>query len=398
MQVTYLERNPGVWRLRIETGRSAPTADHPAGERQFSYETVKGVEDDARRRRFEILRAHEEGSFAKPDKMTVAGLLGRPVDKPKDFGHWVAQRVALGQISRSSAENYQIMLDAHVIPKLGATRLQKLTAADIQGVYTAMLKAGQSRATVRQLHRIVRCAFKAARKTRLIVVDPMDEVEAPRVAKSQPKAIGADDMAKIVEACEGDWKYPIAVVAFGGGFRRGEVLGLRRRDVDLAGARIHVRGQLVEYHDGSNEWMPPKTEAGVRTVAISAELVDLLRGVLRAGLEARMRGGVGGDGLDDAPVFTEDGVAWIRPARLTRGFSKLCDAIGLPAFTFHGTRHTHATMLLQRVGKSGAKAVSQRLGHSDIAVTLRVYQTVLADDDRELSDIMGTICTPKRVR
>jgi integrase len=55
-------------------------------------------------------------------------------------------------------------------------------------------------------------------------------------------------------------------------------------------------------------------------------------------------------------------------------------------------------MLLQRVGKAGAKAVSQRLGHADIAVTLRVYQTVLADDDRELADMMGTICTPKRVR
>lgn len=398
MNVTYIERAPGVWRLRIETGRSTPTAAHPDGEREFSYETVRGVEDDARRRRFDILRSHEEGSFARPDKLTVAGFLGRPVDEPEAFSHWVGQRLALGIIGRSSAENYQIMLDAYFLPKLGATKLQKLTAADIQAAYTAMLKDGLSRTTVSQLHRIVRCAFKSARKTRLIIVNPMDEVVAPKLPKQKPKATDAAGMAKVLAACEGNWKWPIAVVAFGCGFRRGEVLGLRRKDVDLAGAKIAVVGQLVEYHDGSHEWQAPKTEAGVRTVAISPEVVDVLRKVMRESLEARMRAGVGGDGLDDAPVFTRDGVSWIRPARLSDSFNRLCDRIGLPAFTFHGTRHTHATVLLSKVGKSGAKAVSERLGHADIATTLRIYQTVLAEDDRELAGLMGTICTPKAVR
>jgi integrase len=290
------------------------------------------------------------------------------------------------------------MLDAYVIPKLGATRLQKLAAHEIQGAYASMLAAGLSRSTVYQLHRILRCALRSARKTRLIVVNPMEEVEAPKGVKATPKATDAAGMAKILAACEGDWKWPIAVVAFGCGLRRGEVLGLRRKDVDLSGARISVCGQLVEYHDGTNAWREPKTASGVRTVAISPELVDVLRGVLREGLEARMRAGIGGDGLDEAPVFTRDGVTFIRPGTLSNGFNELCDKLGMPAFTFHGTRHTHATMLLQRVGKAGAKAVSQRLGHADIAVTLRVYQTVLADDDRELADMMGTICTPKRVR
>jgi integrase len=388
MHVTYIKRSRGAWRLRIET-KSAPIAEHPRGERLFSYETVRGVEGDARKRRTEILRAHKGGSFALPDNLTVAGFLGRPIGEPKALSYWVAQRLALGNICRSTAENYQAMLDSHVIPKLGATKLQKLTSHEVQGVYTAMLKDGLHASTV-QLHRIVRCALKGARKTRLIVVDPMDEVEAPKPVKVTPKATDAAGMARILGACEGNWKWPIAVTAFGCGLRRGEVLGLRHKDVDLAAGKLYVRGQLVKYRDGSLEWKAPKTAAGARTVAISAELVSVLRDVIRPTLEARMRSGMGAAGLDDAPVFARDG-AWINPGALSQGFAALCDRIGLPAITFHGARHTHATMLLQRVGKSGAKAVSQRLGHSDIVVTLRVYQTVFEEDDRELADLMGTI-------
>jgi hypothetical protein len=179
MKATYLQRAPGVWRLRIETGKSAPTAEHPHGKRLFSYETIRGVKGDARRRRSDILRAHEEGSFALPDKLTVAGFLGRPIAEPEEFGEWVAQRLALGQIGRSTAENYQTMLDAYVVRKLGAIRLQKLTAHNVQGLYATMLKDGLHSSVV-HLHRILRVAFKDARKTRLIVVNIMDEVESPK--------------------------------------------------------------------------------------------------------------------------------------------------------------------------------------------------------------------------
>src|SRR5258708_20306578 len=139
------------------------------------------------------------------------------------------------------------------------------------------------------------------------------------------------------------------MIGFGAGLRRGEVLGLRRKDIDLARCKIEVRGQLVVYRDYSVEWKAPKTEAGSRTVSISGELVEVLRDVLRAGLEARMRGGVGADGLHHPPYFTHDGVAWINPERLTQSFAHLCDRAGLPDFTVHGTRHTHRTHLLPRV-------------------------------------------------
>jgi integrase len=380
MQVTYIERSPGVWRLRVEMGRGPPTEEHPNGERLFHYETVRGVEDDARRRRFDIIRTSEEGSFAKPDKLTVAAFLGQ----------WVAQRLALGKIGRSTAENYKGVLDVHAVPTLGSTRLQKLTAPDVQQVYAVMLAAGLHASAV-HLHRVLRVAFKDALKAGLVAVNIMDRVTGPKGVKIVPKATDAEGTAKVLAACEGNWKWPIAVVSFGTGLRLGEVIGLRHKDVDLANAKLYVRGQLIQYRDGTLEWKAPKTAAGARTVAISNELVGVLRDAIRATLEARMKAGLGGAGLEEAPVFSRDGLSWIKPRDLSKSFSTLCDRIGLPAFTFHGTRHTHGTALLKRVGPAGAKAVSQRLGHADIRVTLAVYQTVFEEDDRALADLQGPL-------
>jgi integrase len=56
-----------------------------------------------------------------------------------------------------------------------------------------------------------------------------------------------------------------------------------------------------------------------------------------------------------------------------------------PHFTFHGTRHAHLTEVLRKVGKAGAKAVSQRAGHADIMTTLSVYQAVFESDDANLA-------------
>jgi integrase len=381
MHVTYIERSPGTWRVRIERGRDAN------GKRLFSWETVRGTKDDAARRRFEIMQAHEEGTFAAPDKLTLGKFLSR----------WVAQQLALQAIRRSTAENYETMFNAYVAPTLGSTRLQRVTGGDIQALYTRLLTEPRrerrpplSLSSVAHLHRLLASAFKAARRAKLIKVNPMEEINPPRAVRAVPKALDEAGVRTLLDALKGDWRAPIVVAALVTGLRRGELLGLRWKDAELDASRLHVRGQLVEYKDGTLEWATPKTAKGLRAIAIGGELVAMLRRMRIEAGERRMLAGLGG-GLDDAYVFTRDGVNPIRPDGFTKGFGELCDKIGLPQFTFHGTRHTHATELLRKVGKVGAKAVSQRLGHADITTTLGIYQRVFEDDDRELADLASGI-------
>ena len=91
--------------------------------------------------------------------------------------------------------------------------------------------------------------------------------------------------------------------------------------------------------------------------------------------------------LDDAYVFSRDGGATpYRPAHLGTAFKDHCEAQGLD---------THITTLLQRVGKAGAKAVSQRAGHANLSTTLEVYQTVFEEDDRALADLSAPLFNRK---
>ena len=163
MKVTYIERSPGTWRLRIESGVG------PDGRRLFKYETLRGTLDDVRRRRFAILNEHDQGTFAEPSKLTFGSF----------FTQWFDTRLALKKITRSTAENYDKML-RYYLGTIAGRRLQRITAQDIQAIYTAMAKRGDlSQNTLHHVHAIVAAAFRAARRAKIIKVNVMEEIEAP---------------------------------------------------------------------------------------------------------------------------------------------------------------------------------------------------------------------------
>jgi integrase len=237
----------------------------------------------------------------------------------------------------------------------------------------------------------------AARRAKVTKINVVEEVEAPRMVRVRPKALNEADACKLVQSLEGNWKHPIVVLALTTGLRRGEVCGLRWKDIDLNNGTLRVAGQLVQYEDNSIAWSPPKTESGARTISLSADTVELLTKLYRQTIETRLRLGRGRDGLEDAYVFTHrnDCETPIKPRNLGESFRWHCNHHGLPEFSFHGIRHTHITELLKHVGKEGAKAVSQRAGHADINVTLSVYQTVFESDDRKLAELSSGLVKKK---
>jgi len=316
MRVTYIERAPGTWRLRIETGID------DAGRRRFKYETLKGTEDDAARRRFTILNAHDENSFAAPDGVRFGQF----------FAHWVETRQTLGNISRSTAVNYIKIYNYYLKQSLGGRKVQKITSQDITRLYAALIGRGDlSPQTILHVRKIMNACFRAARRTRLITVNIMDEVEAPlRRGRHVPKALRPETAVALLDAAHGTWMHPILALALTTGLRRGEVLGLRWGDVELDAARLHVRGQLVQYDNGDVVWQAPKTEAGVRTVTLPGETVELLRGLRVAAAERRLLTGAGGSQFEQAYVFTRwrDVDSPVAPQTLTACIRRFCDANG----------------------------------------------------------------------
>lgn len=171
--------------------------------------------------------------------------------------------------------------------------------------------------------------------------------------------------------------YPLARLAAYTGMRRGEVVGLRWQDVDLDAGHVSVRHTITAVDDANGGGMKlisgePKSGKG-RRVDLDAETVAVLRSSKAQQAEDRLA--LGGAWPAHGLVFTREDGALFHPDRASTVYDRLVKATGLPRLTFHGLRHTHATILLAH--NVPVKVVSERLGHATVQITLDTYGHVI---------------------
>jgi integrase len=153
--------------------------------------------------------------------------------------------------------------------------------------------------------------------------------------------------------------------------RRGEVLGLRWRDLDLDEGRVSVRQALVSVaYDVSISDV--KTGTSRRTIDIDPVTVTQVLKDWR--IQRAPRNATGSSRRATTGVRQADG-SWMHPDSRSARFDRKVAKLDVPTISLHDLRHTHATLLL----KAGVhvKVVSERLGHANVAFTMSVYQHVL---------------------
>lgn len=168
-------------------------------------------------------------------------------------------------------------------------------------------------------------------------------------------------------------------IALHTGMRIGEVCALRRRDVALAQAAITVAGNVTDTPRRGVERRGRTKSGKTRRVAVTSELIDGISAHIawQAGyLEATKA---------STPLITKDGSYW-SPRALGRDAVAYMRANGIEEATFHTLRHTHATHLLQ--ARVDPKTVQERLGHADVATTLRLYGHVMPGRDEQAAQTM----------
>ena len=185
--------------------------------------------------------------------------------------------------------------------------------------------------------------------------------------------LNTDEVVRFLDAAKETSFYVFFTTLLYTGLRRGELLALKWRNLDLN------RGSLIvvetAYKLGSGEYVikEPKTAHSRRTVSLSPALVALLR-EYRADHELlRIQLGIGL--ADNDFVFIRHDGSPINPNTVTQAFLGLITKAGLKHVRLHDLRHTHATLML----KAGIhpKVVSERLGHANIGITLDIYSHVL---------------------
>jgi integrase len=227
--------------------------------------------------------------------------------------------------------------------------------------------------TVLQHHRLLSEALSYAIKWGLVARNVAQVVDPPRPVNREMRTLDREGVRAFLEVARSTGYYPLFHLAVYTGLRRGEILGLRWKDVNLDMASLSVVQTLQRLKGGLTVFLEPKTAKGRRSVALSPVAVLVLRahherqGQLRAILDGRLS--------EDDLVFSHPDGSPLKPDTVSHVFSEIARKARLWGLRLHDLRHTHATLMLQQ--GIHPKIVQERLGHANIAVTLDTYSHVL---------------------
>jgi len=361
------------WRVRVDM------VDQATGRRrqpQRTYKTKREAETGMAHWLVEI----ERGTAVATSRMTIAEYMAFWLDTS-----------ARHRVRGTTLESYEQKVRLYITPALGTVPLQRLNPAQVQASYNALLTGdeGRSRAkvsarTVRYVHAILHRALKEALALGLVSRNVTEAVAPPKSTRPPIKSWDVADVQRFLAAAATDTYSPVWLIALHTGMRRGELLGLRWQDVDLAASVLHVRQGLV-FVRSELRMSEPKTASGRRTIALDPRCVQALREHRQHQNERRLV--LGPTWRDHDLVFANDIGGPIDPANLYHRFVKLVKKAGVPRIPLHGLRHTHATLLM----KHGVhpKVASERLGHADITLTLQTYSHVLPQMQQEAAVIFA---------
>ncbi|MDI9447935.1 MAG: site-specific integrase [Bacillota bacterium] len=346
------EIRPDVFELQYDL----PTK---GGRRKRKSVTFYGKKREAEKELRRLTKSVDDGTHSNSGKMTVEELLHK----------WMKNYVEL-YLSPTTIAGYKVHIDKHILPILGKIRLDKLQPDDIQEYYTDKLRAGLSARTVLHHHRILHAAMEAALKWQLIGRNICKFVVPPKAKKYKAKIYDMEQLIKLLAALMDDISLYIPVLLVcATGMRRGEVLGLRWKDIDSSNYTATVSETKI-VGDKGVEIKSPKTEESIRRVSLPPFVIEELE---RYKVKLREQRLAFGEGLEDAdPVcHNQLGLPWC-PKGLDRRYRNRVKQIeDLPYIRFHDLRHSHASFLLML--KIQPKVISERLGHSNIGITMDTY-------------------------
>jgi integrase len=354
--------NTVTWSTVVDLGIDPATGKRK--QKRISGKTRKDVE----RKAAEAIHRAETG-FVDAKNASVNDL----------FDHWLD--TSAPTLRPATLRRYRDLARLHIVSHIGGVKLSRLTPGDVQRLYARLLETLSS-TSVRHIHNLLHTALSDAVKWGWLARNVCDAVDAPRRNRSEMTVWSTAEVGRFLAAADGDDLEALFRLALTTGMRRGELLGLKWADIDFDAGALSVRRSL---HRGDTARLieaEPKTQAGRRRVTLPAATVESLRRHRTAQLEYRLSIGPVYD--DHDYVFVNETGGYIHPNTLNRRFAQLTAKAGLPAIRFHDLRHTSATMLL--AAGVHPKIVQERLGHTDIAMTLNRYSHVTMDMQQAAAD------------
>lgn len=259
---------------------------------------------------------------------------------------WLQLHAVEAALKPRTIESYQDLVTRYVVPLIGGVAIEELSALDVRHMLAVIIGQGKQR-TAELLYVMLKCAFSE------LDHNPMIHVKRPKHVPMSPVPWSDDEMATYMAALPGHRHGVALSLAIAVGLRRGEICGLRWRDIDFDTEELHVVNQRVTLATGEIIDCTPKSKTSVRSIPLPAPLLGFLT--------ARR-------GLPDVYVCS------LTPSGLDQAHRALVRRLGLRPISLHGLRHSMATSCIRHGGQM--RALQGVLGHSSYAVTANIYTHV----------------------
>ncbi len=205
----------------------------------------------------------------------------------------------------------------------------------------------------------------------------------PRPRRFEP--LTAEEARDFLTATSGHQLSALFELAQRTGLRKGELLGLRWEDLDLAGGTTSIRRTLQRTNSGGLTALPTKTQSSERCIALPTECLHSLEQHRDRQRQEREAAGTGWKA--SGYLFTRPDGSPIEGATLTRHFNTLLRRATLRRIRFHDLRDSAATLLLEQVVE--LVVIKELLGHAHIGVTATGYAHVRLGLQRDAIDLLG---------
>jgi integrase len=346
---TWLEKRVGrtgtiSYRLRYVTPDGIVRSETV---RSLSGEDPRKTHERARLRLAELQTDVYRGDWAAPAETT----LGQAVDD------WLALRAH--KIAPATIRRHRFAV-AHVPRAIADLPLDKVTGTVLQRFYLGLAAKGMPRESIRNVHKPIAAALAHNVRLGVLRANPAAGVTIPGKDREPGVIWTPDQVGAFLDAVASDERFgALYRLAFTLGLRRGELLALRRRDVDLDAGVLSIRATASQDADGRQYVRErPKTDASRRDIALPPVCLEALR------THFANRRVVASVGL----VFHRGDGNLVHPDTLGQHFAREARRLGLPRMRLHDARHCAATAL-KRLGVH-PWIVADILGHGSTAMSL----------------------------